>query len=84
MKNILKAVGAGLALGLALFLVPFVGRLLLFVVLVRLAFRLLAGSRWRRGRPGYGAFPGAPVPIDNQWYRPTGASTGPARSVSVA
>jgi hypothetical protein len=93
MKNILKAIGAGLALGVALFLVPFVGRIILFVLLVRVAFRLLFGGRGRRGMGrrnwaahqhfGFGPMPGGPVPIDNQWYRPT-APAGPASYVVVS
>lgn len=88
MKNILKAIGAGLALGVALFLFPFVGRIILFVLLLRVAFRLLFGGRWRRrmGRRGWDAarhFGAGPVPIDNQWYRPSVAG-GPASYVSVS
>lgn len=94
MKNILKAVGAGLALGAALFVVPFAGRLVLFVLLLRVAFRLLRGGRrrfsgpWSRrmagAGPAFGSLPGVPVPIDNQWYRPAPAPAGPASSVAVA
>lgn len=87
MKNMLRAIGAGLALGLALFLVPLLGRVLVFVLLLRVAFRLLGGRRRRRfgaGRLAFGeAFgPGAPVPIDNQWPA-TAPMTGPAKYVPV-
>ncbi len=87
MKNILRAIGGGLAIGGALFLAPFLGRIILFVLLLRLAFRLLGGrrNRWGRGRgQGVAAFFGAPVPIDNQWYRPAIVAGGPASSVPVA
>jgi len=91
MKNLLKAIGAGLALGLALFVVPFVGRLLLFVVLLRVAFRLLSGGQRRgtgrfggRSRADFGPFLGEPLPIDNQWYRPAVGPAGPASYVVVA
>jgi hypothetical protein len=93
MKNILKAIGAGLALGLAFFLFPFVGRLLLFFLLVKMAFRLMRGGRrggpWGRrfgyGRGGaFGPMADAPVPIDNQWYQPTVTASGPRSYVPVA
>lgn len=94
MKNILKAIGAGLALGVALFMVPFVGRIILFVLLVRTAFRLLSSGRrrgfgpWNRRASGlgtaFGPLSGAPVSIDNQWYRSAMAPVGPASNVAVA
>ncbi len=88
-RNILKAIGAGLALGVAFFLFPFVGRLLLFFLLVRVAVRLMRGGRrggpWRH-RFGRGPMMGQPVPIDNQWYQLTQAPAtgGPMSYVPVA
>ena len=88
MKNVLKAIGAGLAMGVALFLVPFLGRLLLFGLLLRVAFRLLGGRRRRRwaawAGQGYGPLGfGGPVPIDGQWPRPAAPAAGPASEVLV-
>ncbi|GAB3571324.1 hypothetical protein [Hymenobacter daeguensis] len=75
MKNILKVIGV--------------------LLVLRVVFRLLRGRRgrfaggpWRRRMAGYRAafeaMPGAPVPIDEPWGRPTrGPRNGAARSVTV-
>ena len=75
MKNILKVIGV--------------------LMVLRIVFHLLrgdrrqfAGGRWRRRMAGYrsafGNMPGAPEPIDEQWFRPNISSpNGAARSVTV-
>lgn len=75
MKNILKVIGV--------------------LLVLRAVFHLLRGNRrpfaggpWRRRMAGYrsafDAMPGAPVSIDEPWFRPTrSAPNGAARSVTV-
>ena len=59
--NIIKSILAGLLLGAALFIMPFfLIRLVLFLVLISVLFRLFGGRRfrggWDRGR-GFGYMP---------------------------
>ncbi|MGI4872180.1 MAG: hypothetical protein ACRYFX_13520 [Janthinobacterium lividum] len=97
MKNILKAIGGGLLFGIMLFAFPFLGRLLLFVVLLRGVLRLLGRGRRGFGRRGFGpgrrmrgpgsfgpSGHGGPMPIDSHWYRPSVTGNGPSRTISIS
>lgn len=74
MKKIFKAIGFGIALGAALFFIPFVVKFLFGMLLIVGVIKLIFGRR-RRQRfgstqmdMGYQNF-NSIVAIDNQWYR---------------
>jgi hypothetical protein len=52
--QILKAIFAGIVAGIAIFMLPFlVLRVIIFILLIRLAFRLFGGRSYWGGRRGF-------------------------------
>lgn len=73
MKQIIKTIAFGMLLGSAIFLVPFLFKFILVMMVIGLFFKMIIGQRRRHfvNRFEMQHFNYAHVvPIDNQWHQP--------------
>lgn len=86
MTRVLRAVAGGATLGLAFFVLPVLGRVVIGAGLLGASVRLLGGGR-RMGRraAAFRRYAAAmPLPIDNHWYQPGLAAGGPVHRVTLS
>ncbi|WP_412466849.1 hypothetical protein [Pedobacter sp. KLB.chiD] len=86
MMKILKTIGFGILLGAVAFLIPFVFKFILAIMLIGLMFRIFTGRRrhyFHNRFKGFENHYSPIVPIDNQWYRPVIQGSGTVNHINI-
>lgn len=87
MKQLLKSIGFGIALGAVAFFIPFIFKFIFAVMIIGFVFKMI--FRGRRHRhfadklEGFGNYYAPIVPVDNQWYKPSVQGNGPVQNINV-